>query len=550
MNFSTSLYLLLLNKIILLEWDLTIIISTPISIYLYFDPLGLILSAVVLFISGNIINFSKFYIRDETHLKRFIHLVLLFVLSINMLIFIPHFIFLLLGWDGLGLTSFLLVIYYYSPKALGAGIITALTNRIGDVLILVSIGGFLTLGHWNIMLSWEIINNKMFILFILIASITKRAQIPFSSWLPAAIAAPTPVSALVHSSTLVTAGVFLLIRFYQFLRQTPIFFKTLIITAVATMVIAGIVAIIETDLKKIIALSTLRQLGVIISSIALGMPILALFHLITHALFKALLFICAGRLIHLNNHNQDLRIVGNIINQIPLTRAAFLISNIALCGLPFLAGFYSKDLILEYSMFININLLIIIIIVVGTGLTAIYLIRFLLIGWTRQTQSFTLHTIKDRNISRLNPETLLALGALIGGRAINWLIIAPLNTPAIKRIYKITPIITIMLSFIVVIIYLLNLKTINIKKRVTIITLSTIWFLAPLSSQRLIKYSMVFAIQLTKNMDQGWNEYVGGEGIKKITINITKEANMFQRNMPTIHLTLAALILLPIVLLT
>lgn len=550
MNFSTSLYLLLLNKIILLEWDLTIIISTPISIYLYFDPLGLILSAVVLFISGNIINFSKFYIRDETHLKRFIHLVLLFVLSINILIFIPHFIFLLLGWDGLGLTSFLLVIYYYSPKALGAGIITALTNRIGDVLILVSIGGFLTLGHWNIMLSWEIINNKMFILFILIASITKRAQIPFSSWLPAAIAAPTPVSALVHSSTLVTAGVFLLIRFYQFLRQTPIFFKTLIITAVATMVIAGIVAIIETDLKKIIALSTLRQLGVIISSIALGMPILALFHLITHALFKALLFICAGRLIHLNNHNQDLRIVGNIINQIPLTRAAFLISNIALCGLPFLAGFYSKDLILEYSMFININLLIIIIIAVGTGLTAIYSIRFLLIGWTRQTQSFTLHTIKDRNISRLNPETLLALGALIGGRAINWLIITPLNTPAIKRIYKITPIITIMLSFIVVIIYLLNLKTINIKKRVTIITLSTIWFLAPLSSQRLIKYSMVFAIQLTKNMDQGWNEYVGGEGIKKITINITKEANMFQRNMPTIHLTLAALILLPIVLLT
>lgn len=550
MNFSTSLYLLLLNKIILLEWDLTIIISTPISVYLYFDPLGLILSAVVLFISGNIINFSKFYIRDETHLKRFIHLVLLFVLSINILIFIPHFIFLLLGWDGLGLTSFLLVIYYYSPKALGAGIITALTNRIGDVLILVSIGGFLTLGHWNIMLSWEIINNKMFILFILIASITKRAQIPFSSWLPAAIAAPTPVSALVHSSTLVTAGVFLLIRFYQFLRQTPIFFKTLIITAVATMVIAGIVAIIETDLKKIIALSTLRQLGVIISSIALGMPILALFHLITHALFKALLFMCAGRLIHLNNHNQDLRIVGNIINQIPLTRAAFLISNIALCGLPFLAGFYSKDLILEYSMFININLLIIIIIAVGTGLTAIYSIRFLLIGWTRQTQSFTLHTIKDRNISRLNPETLLALGALIGGRAINWLIITPLNTPAIKRIYKITPIITIMLSFIVVTIYLLNLKTINIKKRVTIITLSTIWFLAPLSSQRLIKYSMVFAIQLTKNIDQGWNEYVGGEGIKKITINITKEANMFQRNMPTIHLTLAALILLPIVLLT
>jgi NADH-ubiquinone oxidoreductase chain 5 len=143
---------------------------------------------------------------------------------------------------------------------------------------------------------------------------------------------------------------------------------------------AGIVAIIEIDLKKIIALSTLRQLGVIIASIALGMPTLALFHLITHALFKALLFMCAGRLIHLTNHNQDLRMVGNIIHQIPLTRAAFIISNIALCGLPFLAGFYSKDLILEYRMFININFLIIILIALATGLTARYSIRFLLIG--------------------------------------------------------------------------------------------------------------------------------------------------------------------------
>jgi len=141
----------------------------------------------------------------------------------------------------------------------------------------------------------------------MLAGCTKRAQIPFSSWLPAAIAAPTPVSALVHSSTLVTAGVFLLIRFYPFLHSLTIFSNILIFLAVSTIFIAGIRASTECDIKKIIALSTLRQLGVIITRLALGAPNIALFHIITHALFKALLFICAGELIALHGHGQELR---------------------------------------------------------------------------------------------------------------------------------------------------------------------------------------------------------------------------------------------------
>jgi NADH-ubiquinone oxidoreductase chain 5 len=148
---------------------------------------------------------------------------------------------------------------------------------------------------------------KYQVIAIMIAAITKRAQIPFSSWLPAAIAAPTPVSALVHSSTLVTAGVFLIIRFYRFLHSLPYFNSIILFIAVCTIFIAGLSATTECDIKKIIALSTLSQLGIIITSIGLNAPNLAYFHIITHALFKALLFICAGAFINEHLHTQDLR---------------------------------------------------------------------------------------------------------------------------------------------------------------------------------------------------------------------------------------------------
>ena len=213
---------------------------------------------------------------------------------------------------------------------------------------------------------------------IIVAAITKSAQIPFSSWLPAAMAAPTPVRALVHSSTLVTAGVFLLIRFYPFLSSVSGFTESILVIASMTIFIAGIRALVECDMKKIIALSTLRQLGVIMASIGLGMPDLAFFHLITHALFKALLFVCAGTLIHLHHHSQDLRRMGNLANQIPITISCLNIANMALCGLPFLSGFYSKDLIIEMSLFNSTNVVILVLFIIATIITAAYSIRLII----------------------------------------------------------------------------------------------------------------------------------------------------------------------------
>jgi NADH-ubiquinone oxidoreductase chain 5 len=192
--------------------------------------------------------------------------------------------------------------------------------------------------------------------------------------LPAAIAAPTPVSALVHSSTLVTAGVYLLIRFIEPLIASGIN-KPLIILAIITILMAGVGANLEIDIKKIIALSTLRQLGLIIIRIGLGLPKIAYFHILTHALFKALLFMCAGNIIHCRGDNQDLRKIGLMCSQLPLTTVCLNTANLALCGTPFMAGFYSKDLILEIILIQDMGHFSVALAYVATALTVTYSLR-------------------------------------------------------------------------------------------------------------------------------------------------------------------------------
>ena len=293
-----------------------------------------------------------------------------------MLILSPNLISLLLGWDGLGVTSYLLVIFYQSNKSYNAGILTAITNRLGDVGLLIRISIFIYIGSWRYLnINFIEINfSNLFIYIIIISSITKRAQIPFSAWLPAAIAAPTPVSALVHSSTLVTAGVYLLIRINMIIININIS-NILILIGILTIVIAGITAIIEIDIKKIIALSTLRQLGIIIIILGAGSPLLSFFHLISHAFFKAILFICAGLIIHNMKDYQDIRKIGFRYRNLNYSISIIIIANISLCGLPFLRGFYSKDLIIEIIFIKGKNIFILLLLFFGTILTVIYSCR-------------------------------------------------------------------------------------------------------------------------------------------------------------------------------
>nr|P51899.2 RecName: Full=NADH-ubiquinone oxidoreductase chain 5; AltName: Full=NADH dehydrogenase subunit 5 [Anopheles arabiensis] len=356
--FLISLKFLLMDLVYFIEWEILSLQSMSIVMTFLFDWMSLMFMSFVLLISSLVIFYSNQYMEEDYNINRFILLVLMFVMSMMMLIISPNLISILLGWDGLGLVSYCLVIYFQNVKSYNAGMLTALSNRIGDVALLLAIAWMLNYGSWNYIFYLDMMKNNIEMMIIgglvMLAAMTKSAQIPFSSWLPAAMAAPTPVSALVHSSTLVTAGVYLLIRFNDVLMNWWMA-QFLLLVSGLTMFMAGLGANFEFDLKKIIALSTLSQLGLMMSILSMGFYKLAFFHLLTHALFKALLFMCAGSIIHNMKNSQDIRMMGSLSMSMPLTCSCFNVANLALCGMPFLAGFYSKDLILEMVMLSYVN---------------------------------------------------------------------------------------------------------------------------------------------------------------------------------------------------
>jgi len=253
------------------------------------------------------------------------------------------------------------------------------------------------------------------VLLIILAAITKSAQIPFSVWLPLAIAAPTPVSALVHSSTLVTAGVYLIIRFNRFLMDRGV--RLLLgFISIVTIFISGIMANFENDFKKIIALSTLRQLGLIIMILRYGFKIIAYYHLLIHAVFKSILFIAAGAVIHLIKNTQDIRLLGNLNEVIPYVIIRLLISRIALGGIPFIAGFYRKDLIIEVIYRSRgMNVLMLVLIVVSLSLTVSYSLRFFYyLFFNRRLKFYRYEYVKEDSVINISIVIIITLRVIVG----------------------------------------------------------------------------------------------------------------------------------------
>nr|AWI62657.1 NADH dehydrogenase subunit 5 [Epimeria cornigera] len=367
-----SVVLVYYSKSIFIEWSFLSLISSEMSMGLLLDWVSLSFLSVVSLISSSIFKYCDYYMEGEKNYLRFFFLLFFFVTSMWFLIISPNLVSLLLGWDGLGLTSYALVIFYQSESSCNAGMLTVLSNRVGDVAILLSIGLLSLKGDWTYIYMDSMDINIL--LLVGLAGMTKSAQVPFSAWLPAAMAAPTPVSALVHSSTLVTAGVFLLVRFSEFLKGTGVA-QLLLWAGILTMCMAGLNANFEGDMKKIVALSTLSQLGLMFMSLGFGLSMFVYFHLVVHALFKSVLFMCAGFMIHNVKGGQDLRLMSGFGLSSPVLCCILGISNMALCGFPFLAGFYSKDLILELMFSGGLNIFLTFMIVMGTGFTVSYSLR-------------------------------------------------------------------------------------------------------------------------------------------------------------------------------
>nr|QHD46555.1 NADH dehydrogenase subunit 5 [Geron pallipilosus] len=541
-SFFTGLYYLFSDMSLFIEWEVVSLNSSSIVMTLLFDWMSLIFMSFVLLISSLVIYYSKEYMNGDLNLVRFIFLILMFVLSMMLLIISPNLISILLGWDGLGLISYCLVIYYQNVKSYNAGMLTVLSNRIGDVAFLLAIAWMLNYGSWNYIfyLGFMKYDFEMTIIgwLILLAALTKSAQIPFSSWLPAAMAAPTPVSSLVHSSTLVTAGVYLLIRFNELIMSFEAC-KILLLISGLTMFMAGLGANFEFDLKKIIALSTLSQLGLMMSILSVGFYKLAFFHLLTHALFKALLFMCAGSIIHNLNNNQDIRYMGLLGVSMPLTTSCFNIANLALCGMPFLAGFYSKDLILEVVAMSYINIFSFFLFFFSTGLTVMYSFRLVYYSIAGELNYHSLNLLNDEGFIMLRGMLGLLVLSIFGGSMLMWLMI---STPYMICLPWFLKFLTLFVCLIGGIFgYLMsNVKLYFLNKSLQYYYFSsfvgTMWFMPYISTYGVLFYPLKLGGLISLGFDAGWCEYLGGQMLYMKLKNYSQFNQLFQNNNLKIYL--------------
>nr|AHA41541.1 NADH dehydrogenase subunit 5 [Diabrotica virgifera virgifera] len=537
-----SSYFLIFDLVYVIEYLLLMLNSSNFMFVILLDWMSLMFMSFVLFISSMVIYYSEEYMSGDLFKNRFILLVVMFVFSMMMLIISPNLISILLGWDGLGLVSYCLVIYYQNIKSFNAGMLTALSNRIGDVALLMAIAWMLNFGSWNFIFYLDVMKNdfimQLITWLVILAAMTKSAQIPFSSWLPAAMAAPTPVSSLVHSSTLVTAGVYLLIRF-NFSFSDEMMMMLLFISSM-TMFMSGLGANFEFDLKKIIALSTLSQLGLMMSILSLGEYKLAFFHLLIHALFKALLFMCAGNIIHNLNNCQDIRYMGGLIKHLPLTCTYLNICNLSLCGFPFMSGFYSKDLIVEILSFSYLNIYIYMIFYISIGLTVAYSFRLTYYSLTGSFNYLALNMLSETGYLMLKGMSGLILFVVFSGSLFSWLVF---STPIFICLPFLMKIMT--LIFIMVGVWLgyelakfkISYNLLSLNNISSVLFFSMMWNMPFLSTLGINYYPIYFGMFYKKFFDMGWFEYYGSSGVMK-QLNNSMFLQLFSLNHLKIYLLL------------
>lgn len=359
---------------------------------------------IVLVISFLVFYWSRYYMHEASSSTLFLVVLFSFVTSILILILRESLVLIFLGWEGLGITSFVLIIYYQNWSRFQGGLLTLLTNRLGDGILIICFSLWIfNFFNKNLRKELTVLLRTLF----LILTFTKRAQVPFTRWLPAAIAAPTPVRALVHSSTLVTAGIWLLIKFGNLRLHSN---RIWLVLGLITLSLARIAAIVESDGKKIVALSTLSQLGLILRALTLGGYYICLLHLIIHAFAKANLFLVVGNLIHSRFSLQDTRLI-KTSRQRSSYYLIIIIRIFSLRGGVFSSGFYSKDFILiSESRWVNSFIIFIVLFLIIT-ITLVYCVKFILI-LIRYSSSLTILTTR---ISSYLPRVFLRVLSVVLG---------------------------------------------------------------------------------------------------------------------------------------
>ena len=404
---------------------------------IYIDALTAVMLVVVTVVSFLVHVYSIGYMSHDPDKPRFMGYLSLFTFAMLMLITSDNFLQLFFGWEGVGLASYLLIGFWFKkPSANAAAIKAFVVNRVGDFGL--AIGIFLIYKYTGSLNFSEVFQSipslvdkkinfigiegniiTFICVFLFIGAMGKSAQLFLHTWLPDAMEGPTPVSALIHAATMVTAGVFLVVRCSPIYEYSAISQSLIIMVGASTAFFAATIGLVQNDIKKIIAYSTCSQLGYMFFAAGIGAYHIAIFHLFTHAFFKALLFLCAGSVIHSFHEEQDIRKMGGIYKKIPYTYAFMVIGTLAITGFPFLSGFYSKDAILEAAFFSSNSMgsYATIIGVITAILTSIYSWRLIYKTFhgNYRNENYAFEKVHESPLVILAPLFLLTLGAVFAG---------------------------------------------------------------------------------------------------------------------------------------